>query len=72
MDAPQCIRFSSWLPAVIEEAAAPRALDVVEAAAPDALAHALRALQHLTLRGIRHHLATNSGGTIYEILEDNY
>ena len=47
--------------AVIEETAAPAAVDVVEAAAPDALAHALRALQHLPLRGIRHHLATHSG-----------
>ena len=44
-----------------EETAAPAAVDVVEAAAPDALAHALRALQHLPLRGIRHHLATDSG-----------
>ena len=49
------------LPAAVEETATPAAVDFVEAAAPDALAHALWALQHLPLRGIRHHLATHSG-----------
>ena len=53
--------------AVPEEAAAPAAVGVVEAAAPDALAHALRPLQHLPLRRIRHHPAAHPGRSMLRV-----
>ena len=54
-----------------EETAAPAAVDVVEAAASDALANALRALQHLPLWRLCHHSATHSGQKLVITIDFN-